>query len=135
MIKEERRINSKKAKKAVKRSVKAGKRLRNIIRRTKGKEMIKVKKLYIDGHQINEPIIVARDTEKNPPEVISIKFSPAQIDKIQMKVKKFDKRTKLFFAWYDFWIGFYYDRKIKRLYICPLPCFVISISLRGKRWM
>lgn len=39
----------------------------------------------------------------------------------------FVMRAKLFFAWYDFWIGFFYDRKSGALYICPLPCVVIKI--------
>jgi len=37
-------------------------------------------------------------------------------------------KIKIFFAWYDFWIGFYYDRFDKILYICPLPMMVISIK-------
>jgi hypothetical protein len=36
-------------------------------------------------------------------------------------------KVNLFFAWYDFWVGFYYDRKQKVLYICPLPCVVIKL--------
>ena len=36
-------------------------------------------------------------------------------------------RIKLFFAWYDFWIGFYYDRKMHILYFCPLPMCVIAL--------
>ncbi|PIR83001.1 hypothetical protein COU19_02975 [Candidatus Kaiserbacteria bacterium CG10_big_fil_rev_8_21_14_0_10_56_12] len=31
------------------------------------------------------------------------------------------------FLWYDFWIGAYYDRDSKVLYICPLPMCVIKI--------
>jgi len=27
---------------------------------------------------------------------------------------------KLFYRWYDMWIGFYYDRKEKTLYFCIL---------------
>jgi hypothetical protein len=33
------------------------------------------------------------------------------------------------FAWYDFWIGAYYDRRTHRLFICPLPMLLISIDL------
>lgn len=43
---------------------------------------------------------------------------------------------KVFFAWYDFWIGFYYDRKREDLYICPLPCVVFKFeSLPRRFWL
>ena len=35
---------------------------------------------------------------------------------------------KIFIAWYDFWVGWYYDRKQRTLYICLLPCIVIKIN-------
>lgn len=31
------------------------------------------------------------------------------------------------FAWYDLWVGAYWDRKSRVLYICPLPCLLITI--------
>ena len=34
---------------------------------------------------------------------------------------------KIFFAWYDFWIGWYFDRDRQTLYICPLPMMAIEI--------
>ena len=37
-------------------------------------------------------------------------------------------KFRLFFAWFDLWIGAYYDRKKKILYICPFPCIVLSIQ-------
>ena len=32
------------------------------------------------------------------------------------------------FAWYDFWIGLFYDTKKKRLYVFPIPCFGFYID-------
>lgn len=34
--------------------------------------------------------------------------------------------VKVFLAWYDFWVGFYYDREFKELYVCPFPCIVFK---------
>jgi hypothetical protein len=30
-------------------------------------------------------------------------------------------RVRFFFRWYDLWIGAYYDRDQRALYVCPLP--------------
>jgi hypothetical protein len=37
-------------------------------------------------------------------------------------------KVKPIFAWYDMWIGMYWDRKNRKLYVLPLPClgFVIE---------
>lgn len=32
-------------------------------------------------------------------------------------------RVKPIFAWYDFWVGGFYDQKKRRLYIFPVPMF------------
>ncbi len=41
-------------------------------------------------------------------------------------------KIKFQFLWYDFWIGAFYDRAHKVLYICPLPMCVIRISRESK---
>ena len=38
-------------------------------------------------------------------------------------------RISLFFAWYDFWVGIYWDHKRRMLYILPVPMFGIRIDL------
>ncbi len=35
---------------------------------------------------------------------------------------------KPIFAWYDLWIGAFWDGKNRRLYILPIPCFGIVIQ-------
>ena len=32
-------------------------------------------------------------------------------------------------AWYDMWVGMYWDRRLRRLYVLPLPCigFVVQV--------
>lgn len=37
-------------------------------------------------------------------------------------------KVSFFFAWYDMWIGAFYDRKKRTLYICPLPCCVVKVE-------
>lgn len=34
------------------------------------------------------------------------------------------------FAWYDLWIGAFYDRKARLLYVCPLPCLLFTFDLK-----
>jgi len=40
---------------------------------------------------------------------------------------------KIKFAWYDIWVGFYWDRKNKILYVCPLPTLLLEIPFRSKK--
>ncbi len=37
-------------------------------------------------------------------------------------------KASLFWAWYDFWIGWYWDRKKKTLYIAPIPTIIIKLE-------
>ncbi len=43
------------------------------------------------------------------------------------------KRIKFLFAWYDLWIGFFWDSKKKWLYILPLPMIGIIINLNYEK--
>lgn len=41
-------------------------------------------------------------------------------------------RIKPIFAWYDLWIGFYWNREKRRLYVLPLPCIGVVIQFHEK---
>jgi hypothetical protein len=43
-------------------------------------------------------------------------------------------RIRPIFAWFDFWVGAYWDRRCRVLYVFPLPMFGVRIQLeaRGK---
>jgi hypothetical protein len=41
-------------------------------------------------------------------------------------------KIKLIFAWYDIWVGVFYDQKKRRIYIFFLPTIGIVIQLYGK---
>lgn len=33
------------------------------------------------------------------------------------------------FAWYDLWVGVFIDRAKRIVYVCPLPCILVTIRL------
>lgn len=39
-------------------------------------------------------------------------------------------RVEFLFAWYDLWIGAYWDRKQHALYVLPVPCLGIVVRFR-----
>jgi len=40
------------------------------------------------------------------------------------------KRIQFIFAWYDLWVGFFWDSKKKWLYILPLPTIGVIIKFK-----
>ncbi len=39
------------------------------------------------------------------------------------------RSVSLMFAWFDCWIGAYFDRKARILYLCPIPMICVKIQL------
>lgn len=39
------------------------------------------------------------------------------------------KRISFFVAWYDLWVGAFYDREKRIWYVCPWPCCVFKFEL------
>jgi hypothetical protein len=39
-------------------------------------------------------------------------------------------RVRPIFAWYDFWVGAFWDADKRRLYVFPIPCFGFVIQLK-----
>jgi len=38
-------------------------------------------------------------------------------------------RIRPIFAWYDFWVGAFYDRTKRRLYVFPLPMIGFYVEM------
>lgn len=39
-------------------------------------------------------------------------------------------RVSVVFAWYDLWIGAYWDRKGRALYLLPVPCLGVKLECK-----
>ena len=42
-------------------------------------------------------------------------------------------KLRMFFAWYDAWVGFYWDAKRRVLYVCLVPCVVLAVECRAQQ--
>jgi len=42
-------------------------------------------------------------------------------------------KIEFLFAWYDLWIGFFWNKEKKWLYILPLPCTGIILKFSEKK--
>lgn len=42
-------------------------------------------------------------------------------------------RFTAFFRWYDLWVGAYWDRVNRDLYVCPLPMLGVKLSFGRAR--
>lgn len=42
-------------------------------------------------------------------------------------------KFSVFWAWFDFWVGAYYDVGHRTLYICPLPMCVLRFEFSGPK--
>ncbi len=38
-----------------------------------------------------------------------------------------------FFRWFDLWVGMYWDRAGRALYVCPLPTVGVKIEFGARR--
>ena len=45
-------------------------------------------------------------------------------------LEKASVRCEVRFLWFDMWIGAYWDRVGRMLYVCPLPCIVFKFWRR-----
>lgn len=50
-------------------------------------------------------------------------------------ISRLKLKFKFFIAYYDFWIGFYFDSNKKILYFCPFPCFVFSFANKDYKFI
>lgn len=37
------------------------------------------------------------------------------------------------FAWFDLWVGAFWDRKSRQLYIFPIPCVGVVLKFRTRQ--
>lgn len=55
----------------------------------------------------------------------------ADVDReISSTARGADVTIRLIFAWFDFWVGVFFDRPRRRIYVFPVPCIGLMIQLK-----
>ena len=63
--------------------------------------------------------------------IVSGAFKPPELKPhLPSLWKRIKERVSVQFCWYDVWVGVYYNRLFKTIYVCPLPCCVVGITLK-----
>lgn len=55
------------------------------------------------------------------------------LQKKQVKKKEHKISVRFIFAWYDLWIGAFWDKRKRKLYILPVPCCGLVISFKEQQ--
>jgi hypothetical protein len=70
----------------------------------------------------------APDTQR--PDIIEFVSYGAAQSAVEPAPKRY--RWRVSFAWYDLWLGVYYDRARRVVYVCPLPTLLIEYRRRPR---
>jgi hypothetical protein len=78
-----------------------------------------------------EDFVPPRDPTESLPSLYddvssSMNRRAATIVRVELRQKL---RLSLFFRWYDMWVGLYWDRDKRDLYLCPLPMLGLKVSV------
>lgn len=82
------------------------------------------------GDDLRTPVEVCRDCYDlaRDPENMDLWYPRKNVRGISPKTPHRSLSIKPFFRWYDLWIGAYWDRANRALYLCPLPCVGLKIG-------
>lgn len=85
-----------------------------------------------DWYQFSGPAVCRRcgvvsSTRSSKTPCVSL-AEHAEMRKTQAVAPSSRISIKPIFAWYDLWIGFFWDGAKRRLYVLPLPCIGVVIQ-------
>ena len=79
-------------------------------------------------HQNGRPMCILVESG----EFFSSVTEETEVMALEIAMPRRTVKWHFFFAFYDAWIGFYWDRKQRTLYWCPLPFCVFSFHFGGE---